>query len=121
VQLESHSEVVADVFLAVVRGYIVHLSVKVEGQNVPLAGVHREVGQGKVRGSLEGSCNKEYHVDKISGTSFCAAVRDVFLIYIDFNRKLDICRSNRRTDLCYSKKYGMHVTIMFLSMPTIHL
>jgi hypothetical protein len=121
VQLESHSEVVADIFLAVVRGYVVHLSVEVEGQYVPLTGVHREVGQGKVRGSLEGRCNKKYHIDKISGTSFCAAVRDVFLVLIDFNRKLDFCRSNRRIDLCYSKKYEMHVTIMFLSMPTIHL
>jgi hypothetical protein len=64
VQLESHSEVVADIFLAVVRGYVVHFSVEVEGQHVPLTGVHRKVGQGEVCGSLEGRRNKEYQVTK---------------------------------------------------------
>ena len=51
-QLQSHSEVVADILLAVIRGYVVHLSVEIKGQYIAQTGVHREVRQGKVRRSL---------------------------------------------------------------------
>ena len=54
-KLQSDAEVVADVLLAVVRGDVVHLSIEVEGQHIPQAGIHRQVCEWKVRCRLSKS------------------------------------------------------------------
>lgn len=49
VQLEGYSEFVTDISLAVVSGDIVDFSIEVECEDISHAGVHGQVGQGKVR------------------------------------------------------------------------
>ena len=47
-KLQSHSELVTNIFLAEVSANVVHLSVEIESQDIPHASVDRQIGEREV-------------------------------------------------------------------------